>query len=163
MIIFREVHYMRRVWWVMLVVIGVSGLMWWGFIQQILLGVPWGNNPSSDWMMWLLWLVIGIGFPLAFIFMRLDVKVLADGVSLHYYPLTRRQIPFSDIEKVEARTYSPLLEYGGWGIRGRPGRRAYNISGNRGVELTLRNSNLVMIGSHKAEALALAIQSQLAT
>ncbi|HID51899.1 MAG TPA: hypothetical protein EYP41_07680 [Anaerolineae bacterium] len=58
---FREVQYIRRVWWVMLLVGGIAALMWWGFWQQIILGQPWGNNPAPDWMMWLLWLFIGLG------------------------------------------------------------------------------------------------------
>ena len=61
MVIFREVQYMRRVWWILLLVLGVTAMMWWGFSQQIILGEPWGNNPSPDWMMWLLWLIFGIG------------------------------------------------------------------------------------------------------
>ena len=161
MALFQEVQYMRRVWWVMLLVLGITAMVWWGFIQQILLGIPWGNNPSSDWMMWLLWLIFGIGFPLAFLMTRLDVKVLDDAISIDYVPLSKRTILLADIEKVEARTYKPLQEYGGWGIRGRSGRRAYNVSGNRGVELTLHNGSRIMIGSQKAEELALAIQTQL--
>jgi hypothetical protein len=161
MVIFSEVQYMRRVWWVMLLVLGVTGLMWWGFIQQIIFGQPWGNNPSSDWMMWLLWLIFGIGFPLAFLLIRLEVTVFENNVVIRYVPLTKRNILFTDVEQVEARTYKPLQEYGGWGIRGRSGRRAYNVSGNRGAELTLRDGNLVMVGSQKAEELALAIEGQL--
>ena len=42
-----------------------------------------------------------------------------------------------DVAYAEARTYAPLREYGGWGIRGLSRKRAYNVSGNRGVELSL--------------------------
>ena len=136
-------------------------MMWWGFFQQIIVGEPWGNNPGPDWMMWLLLILFGIGFPLAFYWMRLIVEVLDDSVSIHYVPLTRTIILLSDIQDVEARTYKPLHEYGGWGVRRRSNRRAYNVSGNRGVELTLHDGRIVMIGSQKAEELALAIRSRL--
>lgn len=161
MVIFREVQYMRHVWWVMLLVVGLAALMWWGFIQQIIFGEPWGTNPAPDWMMWLLLMIVGIGLPLAFYWMRLIVEVMDDSVSIRYVPLTKRTIPLADIEQVEALTYKPLQEFGGWGVRGRSNRRAYNVSGNRGVELTLRDGRMIMIGSQKAEELALAIVSQL--
>ena len=39
-------------------------------------------------------------------------------------------------------------EYGGWGIRGGlRGTKAYNVSGNRGVELMLADGRTVLIGS----------------
>ncbi len=76
-------------------------------------------------------------------------------------PLEKNQHPLADIEKVEARTYKPLREYGGWGIRGLANHRAYNVSGSQGVELTLRDGRRILIGSQKAQELALAIQSQL--
>ncbi len=161
MVTFREVQYMRQVLWVMLLVLGIAALMWWGFYQQIVLGKPWGSNPGPDWVMWLLLLIFGIGFPLAFYSMRLIVELLDDCVSIHYVPLTKTRILLSDIQAVEARTYSPIREYGGWGIRGRSNRRAYNVSGNRGVELTMNDGRMIMIGSQKAEDLALAIASKL--
>lgn len=158
---FREVQYMRHVWWVMLLILGIAALMWWGFVQQILFGMPWGNKPSPDWMMWLLWLVVGVGFPLAFYWMRLIVEVLDDRVFIHYAPLIKSDILLAEIKTVEARTYQPIREFGGWGIRGRPGRRAYNVSGNQGVEMTLQDGRKIMIGSQKAEELALAILMRL--
>jgi hypothetical protein len=157
MIHFREVQYIRHVWWVMLLVLGVAALMWWGFVQQILLGAPWGKNPSPDWLMWILWLIIGIGFPLAFYWMRLIVEVLDDKVTIRYVPLVRNEFLLDEIEGVEARTYQPIREYGGWGIRGLSSKRAYNVSGDKGVELTLADGRKVMIGSQRAEELALVI------
>ena len=57
--------------------------------------------------------------------------------------------PFHSIQKVEAVTYSPIMEYGGWGLRyGRKGK-AYNVSGNKAVFLTLCNEKNVLIGSQK--------------
>ncbi len=154
---------MRRVWWVMLLVLGIAALMWWGFIQQILLGQPWGSNPGPNWMMWLFWLFFGIGFPLFFYFLKLIVTVQAEGIQIRYSPITSRLIPYNEIEQVTAREYNPIREYGGWGVRGIPGKTkkiAYNISGKEGVEITLNDERIVMIGSQKAQQLALAIDTQ---
>ena len=47
---FREEQTFRRVWWIVLMVLGIAALMWWGLIEQIVLGRPWGDNPGPDWM-----------------------------------------------------------------------------------------------------------------
>jgi hypothetical protein len=73
-------------------------------------------------------------------------------------PLYRRRIARADIVSSEAVTYSPLAEYGGWGIKwGRDGV-ALNARGNRGVRLTLRDGRRVLIGSQRPEELAEALK-----
>ena len=160
---FREEQNFRRVWWVMLLVIGLAAMMWWGFYQQIILGEPWGDNPGPDWFMWLFLLLFGIGLPAFFWWLKLMVEVRTDHVQIHYWPLAKLTIPFSDIERIQARTYSPMKEYGGWGIRrGWSSKKmAYNVSGNQGVELFLKDGRRVMIGSQKAQELAMAIEMQM--
>jgi len=54
-------------------------------------------------------------------------------------------------------TYSPISDYGGWGIRYGSIGKAYNVSGNRGVQLELLNGERILIGSQKPEELAAAI------
>jgi hypothetical protein len=155
---YREVQKMNRVLWVMLIIYGVTALIWWGFISQIILGEPWGTNPSPDWLMWLLWLSIGIGLPIFFNTMRLIVEVRSEEVFIRYAPIHTRLIALAEISQVEAREYSPIREYGGWGIRGWSSKTtAYNVTGNQGVELTLLDGRKVMIGSQKHESLANAI------
>lgn len=73
------------------------------------------------------------------------------------FPLYRRVIRIADITRAEAVTYSPLGEYGGWGIRGMGKNTALNASGNRGVRLTLRDGRRVLIGSQRPDALRYAL------
>lgn len=70
------------------------------------------------------------------------------------FPLYRRVIALADIARAEAVTYSPLREYGGWGIRGRGENVALNARGNRGVRLTLTDGRRVLIGSQRPFELA---------
>ena len=155
---FREEQVFRS-WWMWLLIGGIAVLQWWGFFQQIIRGKPWGNKPAPDWMMVILWLAFGIGLPVFFLYAKLMVMVTETAVDVHFRPMTRRTISIAEITHVETRTYAPLSEYGGWGIRyGRGGKRAYNVSGNRGVELTLANGRKVMIGSQRTDELAQAIE-----
>jgi hypothetical protein len=154
---FREVQRLRQ-WWVWLLVYGAATLTWYGFVQQIVLGQPFGTNPAPDWVMWLIWLTFGFGFPVFFHTLRLVVEVGHDRIRIRYVPLLTRTISFEEIESHAVRTYKPIRECGGWGIRwwGRQ-RRAYSVSGDQGVELKLHSGERVMVGSQKPEQLAQAL------
>jgi hypothetical protein len=69
-----------------------------------------------------------------------------------------RTIPYHRIVKVEAQRYRPILDYGGWGVRGIAPVKAFNVSGNRGVLLSLSNGQYLMIGSQRSDQLAAALQ-----
>ena len=65
--------------------------------------------------------------------------------------LSFHKIRLEDLTKYEVRTYSALKDYGGWGIRyGRRGK-AYNVSGNCGVQLEFSNGDRLLFGSQKPE------------
>jgi len=159
--LYREEQRFRQ-WWVWILVVGPAALAWWPFVQQILRGENVGQNPAPDWMVWVIWLLIGVGLPLMFGLVALVLQVTADQVLVNYRPFKRRAIPLGEIAQVEVRTYNAVKEYGGWGIKGwSKDNVAYNVSGNRGVELTLRSGSRVMLGSQRADELAEAINGQL--
>jgi len=74
------------------------------------------------------------------------------------FPLYRRRLPLDEIVSVQADTYVPLAEYGGWGIKGLPSNAALNARGNRGVRLTLRNGKRILIGTQRPDELAAALK-----
>ena len=76
------------------------------------------------------------------------------------FPMYRRTIRLSQIRSAEVVTYNPLLECGGWGIRGWGGNVALNARGNRGVRLGLDGGKRVLVGSQRPEALAQALLSR---
>ena len=155
--LFREVQRWRDVWWVMVLVFGLAALQWWVFFMQIIRGIPVGNNPGSDLLVFLTWLIFGVGFPLFFLWLHMVVEVIPGVVIVRYRPFVNRRIPIGQIARVEPRVYRPLGEFGGWGIRGWGGRVAYNVSGDTGVELTLADGRQILIGTQRAADLAGAI------
>ena len=155
---FRETQPMNRVAWVMFFVVALAALMWYTLIMQVFMGQQVGTSPGPDWMVILFWLLFGIFFPLAFYFLQMEVIVDPQAVRIKYKPFVNRTIPLAEITDCAARTYNPVREYGGWGIRGMMGsKRAYTTTGIEGVELTLRDGEQIMIGSQHAELLAKAI------
>jgi hypothetical protein len=162
-VLFHEVQEFRRLWSAFLIFPGSLALIVifaFGMYRQLGRGVPFGSDPMPDGVLWFLGpFMILLGCFLIFIFlsMRLVTTVRGDGVYLRYVPFVDRFIDFRDIVKCEARTYHPFREYGGWGIRGGRRRRAYNVRGNRGVQLTFRDGSSLLIGSQRAEELERAI------
>ena len=146
-------------WWVWLLVVGVAGLGWWLLIEQLVLGRPLGDEPLPDWGAWLMWALIGVGLPAFFGSLTLFTEVTPDRLTLRYRPMRKRTILLADIQEVTVRTYSPMKEYGGWGIKGWSVRNvAYNVSGDRGVQLVLADDRKVLVGSKRPEELARAIE-----
>ena len=88
----------------------------------------------------------------------INTRVDAEAVRIRFFPLGKKTIPLGDVVRWEARTYRPIREYGGWGIRYTLGRGwAYNVRGKQGVQLELANGQRILIGSQRAEELAAAI------
>ena len=139
----------------------VAGLCIYGAVEQLILGRPFGNNPASDEMLVLIVIVFGIGLPAFMYRLCLMVEVYDDGLHYRFYPLQRSFRKFSrgEIISFEAVTYRPIRDYGGWGIKyGRNGA-AYNVSGNRGVQLQLTDGRRMLFGSRRPEELATALRN----
>jgi hypothetical protein len=91
----------------------------------------------------------------------LVTEVRNDGVFIQYRPFHFRwkRIGLEDLREVYVRTYRPLLEYGGWGIRYGFRGMAYNVFGNRGVQFEFARKGRLMIGSQRPEEFLEAVQS----
>lgn len=82
-------------------------------------------------------------------FLRFDVEVRADHIFMAFGPLhlVRKRIRYGDMESVEAVTYRPIREFGGWGIRPTGQKTAWAIRGNQAVRVILRSGKQVYVGS----------------
>ena len=151
---FTEIQRFRQVW-ARLLVGALAGLSWYAFIQQVLLGIPFGNNPGSDAFVAVICILFGIVFPAWFFSIALEVRVDDQVLSYRMFPLQIRwrEVTKPEIAGVSLINYRPLREYGGWGIRlGRQGI-AYTVSGNRGVVIRLKSGRSFLLGSQRADEL----------
>lgn len=159
--LFREEQRFRQIW-LWMIVMAPAAFAWWPFIQQVIGGKPLGQHPAPDWLVWVIWLLIGLGLPFLFGRTSMILEVTGEAVLVRYRPFTRRTILLADVARAEARTYNAIKDYGGWGIKGwSSAKMVYNVGGNRGVELTLTDGRSVMLGSQRADELAEVIQSRL--
>jgi len=157
--IYREVQQFRQSWiWVIVFVL--TGAVWYATVEQLLLHSPFGNRPMSDILLVIFWFIFGIGLPALFFFGQLVTEVRDDGIYIRFSPFhwTFRRIAFTEVKQCKVRTYRPIREYGGWGIRYGCKGKVYNVSGDRGVQIELLNGKRLLIGSQRAEELWRAIQ-----
>lgn len=161
MVRFHEVQALRR-WWLSAMLLIPLAITGYGLFQQIILRRPWGNRPVSD-----LTFVLIEGALAAFVvwihLIRLVTEVRDDTLIVRYVCLWPvRRIPLTDISSARDITYSPILDYGGWGVRwGWDGSMIFNVSGDRGVELLLKNGKRIVVGSQRSSELAQVIAPRL--
>ena len=156
--LYQEVQHFRQAWlWIP--ILSASCFCIYAVVQQMVLDKPFGNNPAPDTVLVVIAVLFGLGLPVLFYLAKLTTEVRSDGLYVRYFPfhLSFRKTPLDDLAKYEVRTYSALRDYGGWGIRHGWKGKAYNVRGNRGVQLELRKGGRVLIGSQKPEELAEAI------
>lgn len=164
-----RVHYRERTWaplWVMALIWVACGAAIIGAVYGIVeSGLSVTGDQGVSWSGISAWAGAGVGafflFAINAFFLRLDVEVRSDHVFIAFGPvhLIRKRIHFSDIEEVRGLTYRPLLEFGGWGIRLRPGKSAWTIRGNQAAAVTLAGGKQVYVGTRYPQRLAGAIST----
>ena len=160
--IYREVQRFRQVWlWAL--VLAIAGLQLYAVVEQLLFKRPFGDNPMQDIPLIIYWVIFGVGLPALLFSSQLIIEVCNDGIYIRFSPFHRtfRRIAFTEIKQCEVQTYRPIRDYGGWGIRVRCKGKAYNVSGDRGVQIELINGDQLLIGSQQAEEFWRSIQARI--
>ena len=156
-ILFSESQPFWRNKLLLITIIFVNIVFIWGFVQQVLFDITWGNNPMSNLM-----LSITLGLIILFsclLLIRQQTIITEEGIYVRYFPFDFRTRFFAwdNIQEAYIRKYNPMLEYGGWGKRFGIKGAVYNISGNMGLQLVLKNrkelSRKVLIGTNNTEEL----------
>jgi len=143
-------------WWIWLILLGINGFFIFGIFRQIIGGQPFGDKPMSD-----IGLIVGtalsILFTILFLNFRLDTLIKRDGIYVRFFPfhLTFKHYAWESLTKSFIREYSPISEYGGWGLRlGLFGKgTAFNVSGDKGLQLEFTNKKKLLIGTNKPDEL----------
>lgn len=93
------------------------------------------------------WLVLSL---------KLKTRIDENGIYYRFIPFhfSDRFIAWNEIKEVYVRKYDAFSEYGGWGMRtlklwNKEKGIAYNVSGDKGIQLILRNEKKILIGTRK--------------
>ncbi len=91
-----------------------------------------------------------------FLCLKLETRIDAQGIYVRFHgiPFCKRSISWQDIKTISVISYSPLSDYGGWGVRyGMAGNGwCYNVSGNDGIKLFYQSDKPFLIGTQQADA-----------
>ena len=89
--------------------------------------------------------------------MKLETLIDTNGISVRFFPfhLKKKHFNWDQLESCSIRTYKPVIEYGGWGIRKTFSGKgtAYNVKGKVGLQLVFKSGDRLLIGTQKAEEL----------
>ena len=164
-LIFREVQtFGSTLRWLLVVLMAISlaifAIALWETITN-----PKTTNTFVSTLLSIIAMAIPIAVTILFFILKLETEVRTDGLYVRFYPMHIRFRKFTgqDLTEYYCRTYRPIREYGGWGIRcSFTGKgKAYNVSGNKGVQLVLTNGKKLLIGSQKPDDLAAAIDKMI--
>jgi len=154
-ILFTERQKFKQ-WWLWLILLGINGLFLFGVFKQVIGGQQFGDKPMSNAGL-LIATGLTIALTLLFVNFRLDTTVKMDGIYVRFFPfhLKFKYYPWNSLTKSFVRQYSPLTEYGGWGLRiGLFGKgTAFNVSGDKGLQLEFTNKKKLLIGTNKPDEL----------
>jgi hypothetical protein len=158
-ILFTETQRFRQ-WWLWLLILGcniiVICLIW-----SISNDGSAGKNLSGTERI-LVSLIGPVVSILVLLIPKLETRIQDDGIYVKFFPfhLSFRHYKGNDISKAYVRKYSPLGDYGGWGIRfGFGNGKAFNVSGNMGLQLQFNNERRLLIGTNKPEELEAVLKS----
>lgn len=93
--------------------------------------------------------------------LKLETRIDDLGISFRYFPFIRRwrKIEKNHILSVKVINYSPVTDYGGWGLKGNKTTKAYSILGDEGILIDTGEKKRIMIGTSKAKELKVFIEN----
>ncbi len=144
-------------WWCWLILLSLNGFFLYAVFKQVIGGQQFGDKPMSN-----TGLLVATGLiilvTLLFVKFCLSTIIKEDGIYVRFFPfhLKYKHYPWDVLTKCYVRVYSPIGEYGGWGLRfSLSGKgKAYNVSGNKGLQLEFTKGKKLLIGTNKSDDLA---------
>lgn len=145
--LYQEIQRFNQ-WWIKLLLFALNIYV---FILIFNLMDNFNDNLPSIFLIIILAIVEGL-----LLSINLKTQIYKDHISISFFPFFKNKlINFSELDKYYVRKYNPITEYGGWGFRiGVFGKgQAYNIRGNKGLQLEFKNGKKLLIGTQSPKEL----------
>lgn len=149
-------------------VVALNILFLFAFVQQVILGRPFGPEPVADSILY-----IGTGIMLLVLFflfsIKLKTRITEAGIFYRLYPFQLKEIKieWSELRDAYMRDYNSFFEYGGWGLRSGTEKtgKAVNTSASsgRGLQLQFKDGKRLLIGTRKPDTMAQLIENIIAS
>ena len=135
-------------WWLWLLLAFIGYFVF----EPVYFSIMENASLSSD--QWVGFIILGL-VVLLFLLVKLETKIKNDGIYVRFFPFIPKFkfFPWESISIAVVRKYSPLMEYGGWGVRWGGNGTAYNVKGNKGLQLKFKSGNALLVGTQKPDEL----------
>lgn len=112
-------------------------------------------------VIWISAILFAVGLLLIALYGGQRVLVTQQSVQVRFglFGIHLITLPISEIDKIEIHSFSPLKDFGGYGIRFNREMKAFFLRGNRGVKITRTDGKVFLIGSDHPEHLETAIRT----
>ncbi len=160
--IFTEEQRFAQLWLYIVLIVSFIAPMMLTFKEFV------NDDNKDDGALVTLIVVIGsMALVYGFIFsLKLRTRIDEIGIQFRFIPFhfKNRTIGWEEIEKGYIRNYDAISDFGGWGMKGgRLWRKskgvAYNVKGNIGLQLELKNGKKILIGTQKQEEMKRVLQT----
>jgi len=149
----EEQRFIMGAWWILLGL--VAAIPFVGIFMQLILGIPFGNNPMSDTGL-IIFAALMILFLQFFAMLKLKTTITDEGIKARFFPLVNSYWSWENIEEAEVIDYGFV---GGWGLRyGTKYGTVYNVSGSKGLLIRHKNGNKFVLGTQQPEMLKQALR-----
>lgn len=150
---FKEVQNFR-VWWHILLAgfpVIICSLLF-ALVYFNLIETKDGNKNTIAFIISLIATFI---FFIWFITIKLETIINENGIFVNYIgmPFCKRSIKWEEIKEISIIKYSPLNDYGGWGVRysSTGNGWCYNVSGDDGIKIIYTTEKPFLIGTQQKE------------
>lgn len=117
------------------------------------------SSTGSEWIGVLIFSVVFVVVAPLLLFASLHLRIEKEGLLIRYFPFHLKPflINWTEVDRIELRKYSPLREYGGWGLKGTKLNRAYNVAGDMGLQIYLKDGKKILVGTSNPKKLEVAL------
>lgn len=153
--LFEEVQRFSQwvVWAILIIVFAVS------FIGMIIEILQKDSISISDIFPICFFVLIFFSIFALLFFTKLHTEICKTGITTKFLPLQKRKTYlWSEIRNIYVRKYSPIKEFGGFGLRGTKKNRALNTYGNWGLQLEFKDGKKLLIGTQQPDQIELVLK-----
>ncbi len=91
-----------------------------------------------------------------FFIMKLKTTINTNGIQISFFPFTKKKVLWSEIKNIKVMNYGIV---GGWGIRlWTKYGIVYNMRGNKGLAIELKDGKKFLIGTQKEAELKTVVE-----
>ena len=160
-VLFKETQRFRQ-WWLWLILIGLNGVNVWFLIEKYIYKKAFPDTTYHSYSGAEVGCIIVLLVTALIMITKLETMIDTNRIEVRFFPFHLKVKTFlaQNIGLAYVRKYKPLSEYGGWGLRNGLAAKgkAYNISGNQGIQLVFKDGSWLLIGTQKPDEAGAALQ-----